>query len=219
MSVFVQKGKPPEGSVRLTEEEAANLQWKLIYNWKPTSDVWPFRYGMASLAVGATLSAILIVGHFRRKLKLRNIGYFAMYMPNVVMPTLALPLLHQKLVTEPILLQTECPVCIQLRSIVLQNGLGLIYPLILSPTCGFLLATSQATIRLPILSLGNLGSLFSIYRGILQPFTNRLLGLSLFHTVLAVSVTEAEARSFFKLQRTLLQQQNFIESEPQESTN
>lgn len=39
MAVLVQKGKVPEGAVRLTEEEALELQWKLIYNWKPTSDV------------------------------------------------------------------------------------------------------------------------------------------------------------------------------------
>ncbi|XP_073992914.1 uncharacterized protein [Rhodnius prolixus] len=208
MAVLVQKGKVPEGAVRLTEEEALELQWKLIYNWKPTSDVWPFRYGLASLALGTTISAAAIVARFRRKLKLRNIAKMAMYLPNAVIPAATLPILHTKLISEPILLQTECPVCIQIRSIVLQNVLGLVYPLILAPTCGFMIATSQATIRLPILSYGNLGTLFGIFRGIVQPFTNRLLGMSLFHTVLALSITEAEARSFFKIQRALLDEQN-----------
>ncbi|KAK9505874.1 hypothetical protein O3M35_009846 [Rhynocoris fuscipes] len=213
MSVLIQKGKAPEGAVRISREEAIKLQWKLVLDWKPASDVWPFRYGVASLAIGSAISGIMIASHFRRKLKLKDIGRIAMYLPNVVIPSLALPILHQKLVSEPILIQADCPVCIQLRSIVLQNAIGLVYPLILTPLSGYLLASTFATTRLPLLSYTNLGSLINVYRGIIEPFTTRLMALSIFHTVLAIAITESEAKSLFKIQKILYDKLD-VDSEP-----
>ncbi|XP_069705525.1 uncharacterized protein [Periplaneta americana] len=39
----------PEGSLRLSEEEAIQYQLKLINGWEPKSDVWPFHFGFGIL--------------------------------------------------------------------------------------------------------------------------------------------------------------------------
>ena len=44
-----EKSKVPEGAVIISKDTALNLQWKLIKNWQPKSDVYVINYFYATL--------------------------------------------------------------------------------------------------------------------------------------------------------------------------
>lgn len=47
------------------------------------------------------------------------------------------------MVTDSILAEDECPLCIQTRAAVVQVGLGVLYPLVVSPIAGFYVSMPQ----------------------------------------------------------------------------
>ncbi|KAJ4438567.1 hypothetical protein ANN_14514, partial [Periplaneta americana] len=95
VSMALLRGKDvPEGSLRLSEEEAIQYQLKLINGWEPKSDVWPFHFGFGILGAGSALSAMYINSHFRSRLRLHTYGRMSTYLPIVILPSMLSALFH-----------------------------------------------------------------------------------------------------------------------------
>ncbi|KAL1123398.1 hypothetical protein AAG570_002478 [Ranatra chinensis] len=202
MSAFVEKASPgfvPSDAVRLSREEAAEKQWNFIKNWKSSWDVWPFTYGVGSLSLATAVSSLMISNHYRKKLKLRHYGRISMFIPTAFIPSVLIVILHSKFVTEEILLQNECPVCIQMRAVVMQTVGGIIYPAAISPFAAFGYSTVYGTYRVPLFKRENLGEIYDLWRKLSRPLQSRLLFMWAAHVGLAAAITNAEAKSLFRI--------------------
>ncbi|XP_071451231.1 transmembrane protein 126A [Hetaerina americana] len=150
MALRKQSGELPEGSVRLSESEAILFQWKNISSWESLSDVWPLKYGISIAAVSSSLSAWYINRCYRSMLKLGAHGRLVSYLPTVVIPAIATSIYHQeKVLSDVLIMKSECPVCIQIRSSAIQAIFGGLYPAVLAPVAGFMIATRHYTYDVP----------------------------------------------------------------------
>ncbi|XP_014262587.1 uncharacterized protein LOC106674409 [Cimex lectularius] len=188
-----------KGVIKLTRSQAAEMQWKLIYTWPTKSDTWPYYYGLGALSVAASLSSIYISVHFKRKFKLGTFGNMSLMFPSIMVPPVILSLSHQKLVSEPILLQTECPVCIQFRSLMIQNLVGLGYPLLMAPTLSVALANVFSTMKLPTFSIKNIPEFYYLFTKLSKRLKLPLLFLFTFHSAISIYVANQEAYSLYTI--------------------
>ncbi|XP_021923068.1 uncharacterized protein LOC110831410 isoform X2 [Zootermopsis nevadensis] len=193
----------PQGAIHLSEKEAREYQFRVIYGWKPERDVWPFHYGYAILGSCSALSGVYINGHFRNRLRLHSYGRLSSYLPIVVLPTIMTALFHQEAVSSDIILQkTVCPLCIELRATALQVGFSVIYPSLLSPLAGFALASYYNSYKLPLFSEDPKG-VFAVWRKLIKPIGSTLFSIAVAQSLIAVWITYCEAKSYYKVQAKL----------------
>ncbi|XP_015177581.1 PREDICTED: uncharacterized protein LOC107066990 [Polistes dominula] len=150
MALSSTKGEIPENVIVLTQKEAIAYRWKQIYNWKPQKEVWPLSYGAALLGGVAALSSFYINTRIRKIIKLRTFGSIASAIPMTVCPALITTLAQMEMVSEKVVLPMQtCPLCLEMRSILVQNTCGILYPLVLSPVVNLLIAKRVGTFRMP----------------------------------------------------------------------
>ncbi|KAF7411242.1 hypothetical protein V1477_001857 [Vespula maculifrons] len=150
MALRMSKGEVPENAIALTRSEAIKYQWNQIHKWKPQREVWPFSYGVALLGGVAALSGVYINMRIRKSLKLRSFGTAASAVTMSVCPGSLVCIAQLQMVTEKTFFPLEsCPLCIEMRSIVVQNCGAIIYPMILSPIVNFLIAKRDGRFRMP----------------------------------------------------------------------
>lgn len=195
---------PPAGVVVLNEQEALARQWRLVMNWSPKSDVWPFRYGMGCLAAASALSGIYINAYYRNKLHLQNFGRVSTYLPIVALPTIVSLFFHQQFITNDILLEkTLCPVCVQVRSGALQVFFGTLYPTLLAPLSSFMYATRHYTYHMPPMNAPT--EHIKLWLKLTRPVGYTLLLTGFAQIVVAMGITHFEANSYFRIQAKLLE--------------
>ncbi|KAL7027711.1 hypothetical protein ACKWTF_005546 [Chironomus riparius] len=143
----------PKGAVRLSEEKAYQYQAGIIRNWDNLSEVFGLRAGAGFLAGISGVSSMVILNHFRRKLKLGMHGRVSSYLPVVAMPSALAALFHTTFIERSIVLRKyDCPLCLQSRAAFLQTGIGFVYPFLLAPMASFMFATRHFTVRLPYIT-------------------------------------------------------------------
>lgn len=190
--------------VRISKNEALEMQLKLITDWEPQKDVWPFRFGGAILSAASVVSSVYLMGYYRRKFKLLSYGRPLMFIPGVIVPAMMIPVFYQKAVTDELLLQTACPVCIQLRGALIQSSLAVGYPLLVHSLGAFAMANTYATYRLPAVSLSTLGQIWTLWRKMTLPIHGILAWHIASQIALAFFITEYQAKSFFDVQEKIL---------------
>ncbi|XP_063243632.1 uncharacterized protein LOC134542945 [Bacillus rossius redtenbacheri] len=203
MALRVQSGAVPEGAVLLEEPEALKYQWKMVFEWKPTSDVWPFTYGLGALGGCTALSSIYINNYYRRRLKLQAFGRIASYFPTVMVPSMMTSFLHQMNVSNDILLHKGgCPVCLEVRGAVIQVLMGSVYPLILAPASSFLLASRYGTYRLPSLT-HDFREVMKVYLKLTRRLGNGFFASVALQTIAGMVMVHQEFRSLSKVEDKL----------------
>ncbi|KAG8178223.1 hypothetical protein JTE90_025107 [Oedothorax gibbosus] len=124
----------------------------VVATWKPRSETWHFRWGGDIGAFMGSLSALYIMYNLRRELKLRQYARLTCYLPVIGMAGFLTETMYDVFITPQILTGRKCPLCISTKAAALQIGLGVVYPLVLSPLIGFYLADRLLTYPVPSLS-------------------------------------------------------------------
>lgn len=83
---YVDTDKIPEGAKTISAEHVEAFYAKLVERWKPQSEIWALAFGANVLGVLAAASGFHINWYFRRRLLLKNHGFFSTYLPNTVIP-------------------------------------------------------------------------------------------------------------------------------------
>ncbi|XP_044727754.1 uncharacterized protein LOC123291511 [Chrysoperla carnea] len=192
----------PSDAVLLSRDEVLKYEWKLIEQWTPESDVWPIRYGVAILGVASGLSSLLINNHYRVKLRLGTYARFATYLPCVAIPTMMSCFSHNEFITNSVLLQNECPVCLEVRAASFQTLLSTIFPIVTVPLATFNFALRYNTYRLPSIT-EKPKEVFKLWWKFTKPIRYPLYYNIAFQCILAMGVTYFEGRSFEKLQTAI----------------
>ncbi|PSN50576.1 hypothetical protein C0J52_24903, partial [Blattella germanica] len=171
------KGDQPSGSILLTEDQAREYQYKVIYGWEPQRDV--------------------------SKLKLGIYGRVSTYIPLVVLPTFASAILHQQVISLDVIIQkTPCPTCLQVRSALIQVSTSVLYPAILGPLASFSMASNYLTYRLPHLT-EEPKAVFNLMKKMTKPIVNNLFSFAIAQGLIAMFITYMEVNSYYKVQEKL----------------
>uniref|UniRef100_A0A146L9Z8 Uncharacterized protein n=1 Tax=Lygus hesperus TaxID=30085 RepID=A0A146L9Z8_LYGHE len=206
MSIVVKKSGDqdvPSNYEKCSKAEAIQHQWGIISTWTPKWDVWPFHQGLGVLAMTGAISGGMIASYIRLKLGLRHFGRMAMLLPTMGVPGAFCPILNIKLVGEPVMIQSECPVCLQMRSMLIQNIMGIGYPIVMASGTGIHLAERYATYRLPEFSLRAIPQFVNIARNLFAPYKNSIIALAIINTLIAGFITDRQANSIFTIARKL----------------
>jgi hypothetical protein len=108
---------------------------KLINEWKPKSEIWPFVYNMKLLSFINGLTAFYVAFRFRKFFKIAD-GRTALL--NVYVPSLSLPLffgslIHYLFITSPIIEGKQiCSVCQCINAGLVQSVTSTVYPMVFS---------------------------------------------------------------------------------------
>lgn len=95
--MFIKKeveGPKPAGAKLVTRDQVAGFYGVLVDTWEPQSEIWGLTIGPKILGVAAGFSGLYGNMYFRRKLRLKNYGFFSTYLPNMVLPFLIVQSLH-----------------------------------------------------------------------------------------------------------------------------
>ncbi|XP_063705756.1 uncharacterized protein LOC134834883 [Culicoides brevitarsis] len=202
------KDEIPKGAVQMTKEEALEYQLKTVQKWPSSYEVWPLKYASPICGVASMLSAAFVNTHFRRKLKLFSHHRFASYVPTVCLPAIMTTLFHSNFVMTDVLLgETPCPVCVQTRAMAIQVGFGALYPCLLAPISSFMFATRNFTYRLPDLSK-NPFEILMIAKKMFKPIHGHVAGFVVLHALLAAFLTHKEYQTTFWLREETLRREN-----------
>ncbi len=143
----------------LSERAAAERASSFLYNWEPRSDVWSLVYGGVLPVALAGLPGMLLTNRIRSLHKVRlGQGKMIAAAPASVFPATMAVGIQQLSATDIMLGKTQCPVCLEVRTISLQLLSGVVFPSALALLGNFVYLKSFRAVRgLPdILSKGQL---------------------------------------------------------------
>ncbi|XP_028167878.1 uncharacterized protein LOC114358183 [Ostrinia furnacalis] len=204
----------PDDAVLLDEMEATKHAWEFVTNWETPSDTWALRYGPGILGGVNAVSGLIINRHYRTKLKLGLYGFLASAIPISIMPGVLTPLFHRYLVSTNMLLMKDgaCPMCYELRSIAVQCGLGIAYPMVLGPLSGLMFAHRYGTARIPDLREGP-KVVLQFVRKLTRPFTATLTFLAVAQVVASSVITYYEMKNNITLKRKVMEIEKMYEED------
>ncbi|KAJ9585705.1 hypothetical protein L9F63_002495 [Diploptera punctata] len=129
------------------------------------------------------------------------------YLPTVVIPAIAASMFHQQLVSFDIAIQkTPCPVCLQVRSSIIQVASSVLYPAALAPFAAFTMATHYFTYKLPYITKDP-KAVFGLYKKFTKPILNTLFSIAIAQGLIAMFITYMEAKSYMTIQEKLIQEE------------
>ncbi|XP_050549120.1 uncharacterized protein LOC126910527 isoform X2 [Daktulosphaira vitifoliae] len=209
-SMYIEKGRSediPPDAIRLSHNEVINYMKNIIEKWPKLSEIWALKYGNPILSSAVVISNVVILNFYRKKLKLRNYGRFTLFIPVVFLPSIIDQVLQNTFITRSIILQEECPTCITSRSISIQLGTGVIYPLIATIAGTYMFGSKMGTFNLKSVGrIERLQEFFIHLRNTTHPFNNRLAIFSISHIVLSYTICYFQMKSFELLRLKLLEQ-------------
>lgn len=186
----------PAGARLLTEDEVLAIQQKIIMNWQPRSEMWPFSWGVGLLGGTAALSGTLINSICRQRLGLMSLSRLATFAPTVALPVILSTFFHHVLITNRILVGNfPCTVCAALRSGSFQSAAGGLYPMVLGPLVCTVVARKYHTYHIP--SLHDTAQILPFLRRIM-PGSGTLLAILLVNFGLGMAISERETLLFAK---------------------
>uniref|UniRef100_A0A6M2DRY1 Putative conserved plasma membrane protein n=1 Tax=Xenopsylla cheopis TaxID=163159 RepID=A0A6M2DRY1_XENCH len=200
------EGKTPKDGNYLTEDEALQYQWNLIWNWEEQKRIFPIRIGFGISGLSCGFAGMYFNNYFRQKLKLKNFGKMSSYIPNVILPTLGGSFFHWQLVTSDILLhKTECPLCVEIRAVAIQTVFGLIYPIILSTLAGIVNANNYLTYNVP--SLRYPGQVLKLLWKFTKPLSTTIPIVFALQAISASIITVQEGKTLQYIEKELIKQE------------
>lgn len=151
--------------------------------------------GAVTAATGAYIN-----NYYRNKLKLGNWGKLSTYLPIVVIPTIVSMIAHKGAVTRDVILKPNiCSTCLEIRSLFIQSGFGVVYPTIMAPLAAFMFATRYFTYRLPEIT-ENPVEVLKLWKKLTKPLVPTITALICFHGICAILITHKELQQFHKMQ-------------------
>ncbi|XP_039285791.1 uncharacterized protein LOC111056962 [Nilaparvata lugens] len=201
----------PKGAVVISQGDAIVLQRKFLDEWKDRFQVFPLNHSQLFTCGMAGVSSFMISNHFRRHLKLRSFGRLAIQIPTVFLPSVMSGYFHREFVTNRILLQNECGVCVQVTSICIQMFFGFIAPSVLSPLACFTYADRYRTYPLPATIRGNWKEVFEIYMKIARKSSQKTGALALANFLLGLSLCYWQQNNFLEIHRIVAEEYKGIE--------
>ncbi|XP_053971619.1 transmembrane protein 126A [Hylaeus volcanicus] len=208
------KSKLNDGDLEeIPREEALVYQKHLLKEWKPRSEVWSLKYGSAVLGALTGFSNIIINSMFRNKLKLHSNGRLLTGISAAVFPGAIVGSLHETIIRDPILLyEYNCPLCFELKSSLLVNVGGLLFPLIAMPTINLAIAGNLG-LRIPYST--EYRELGKFWWSVVKPGIRHIALLITCNTITASCITYNEILSAENLGSMLLQIEKYQnENEP-----
>ncbi|CAI6361487.1 unnamed protein product [Macrosiphum euphorbiae] len=209
--MFIERGKPeeiPKGAIRLTRDEVQEYMTDLIRKWPNTMELWALKHGNPILSSAVVLSSSVILNFYRKKLQLRNYGRFTLFLPIVLAPSIFNQIYQNTVTTKSIILQEDCPICINTQSMFIQVGTGIVYPLMSTIGGTYMFASKMSTFSLK--SKGpDIVKEFALHvMKISRPLYNRLTAFVIGHVLLSYMISHYQMDNFEFLRIKMLQQQN-----------
>lgn len=207
MSVFISSknvSEKPVGAIEVRKDQVAAFYEVVVETWENKNEIWALSYGAPILGVAGALSGWYGNAYFRKRLKLRNFGFFSTYLPNTVLPFLIVSGIQATFVQRNIYLDPYgCSLCKGTRAAVVQVGLGMLQPLILVPASSLLFATRHFTYRIPS-PIHNrrefLKFLIQLYKPLKIP-----MGINVaLQIMIAFFITHVQENQFFYLQNAIV---------------
>lgn len=125
------QNEKPEDGKELRPDQVVNFYELVINTWKPQTEIWALAFGPKILGVAGGLSGWYGNIYFRKKLKLRNFGFFSTYLPNIALPFLIVSTFQSNVIMRDIYLNPYgCSLCKGTQAAAIQLGLGLVQPLV-----------------------------------------------------------------------------------------
>ncbi|XP_076454329.1 transmembrane protein 126-like [Babylonia areolata] len=186
----------PAGARMLTNDEVLEMQHRIILNWKPRSQMWPFSWGLGILGGSAAVSGIIINNICRQRLGLLSLGRLSTFTPTVALPVVLTSFFHHFLITNRILVgDFPCTVCAAIRSGSLQSMAGGLYPMVLGPMMCVVIARKYHTDYVP--ALRETAQILPFVRRIM-PGAGTLLAILLVNFGVGMAISERETLLFAK---------------------
>ncbi|XP_023333216.1 uncharacterized protein LOC111704994 [Eurytemora carolleeae] len=135
-----------QGMIARSKQEALELMNDVFEHWEPKHQAWIINKSYIISSGAAALPGLILSIKFRKLLGLRKMTKIQMAtLPAAtVLPGIMAGVGHKILITDDILIQeTECPVCVDVRSSVIQFTAGFIFPLFFSYTGAAIAATAN----------------------------------------------------------------------------
>lgn len=168
------------------------------------------------LATFAAATGVFVNNHYRTKLRLGSSGKLSTYLPIVVIPAMFSMISHKFFVQRDILLESmqlsNCPLCLQMRGVAFQAGLGVIYPTMLAPFAAFMFATRHYTYRLPSITEQPM-EVFKLWRKMTKPIVPILGALLAGQSIITMYLTYKEQEENFKVQLQMKYMEQKLEEE------
>ncbi|KAL4090414.1 hypothetical protein QTP88_025258 [Uroleucon formosanum] len=209
--MYIERGKPdeiPKGAIRLTKDEVLEYMTDLIHKWPNTMELWALKHGNPILASSVVISSAVILNFYRKKLQLRNYGRFTLFLPIVLAPSIFNQIYQNSITTKSIILQEDCPICINTQSMFIQLGTGIVYPLFSSIGGTYMFACKMSTYNLKS-SGSKIVKEFALHvMKISRPLYNRLTAFVIGHVLLSYMISHYQMNNLEFLRIKMLQQQN-----------
>lgn len=194
----------PSGAIAVRRDQVASFYEVVVDTWKPQSEIWALTWGPKMLGAAGAFSGWYGNVYFRKKLKLKNYGFFSTYLPNVALPFLIVSSIHSAVVLRDIYLDPYgCTLCKGTRAAAIQVALGLIQPLVLVPASAFMFATRHFTHRIPS-PIHNRKDFLSFVGKLYSPLKAPMGINVIVQTLLAFLITHIEENQFLYLQRAMI---------------
>ncbi|XP_060875422.1 uncharacterized protein LOC132948792 [Metopolophium dirhodum] len=209
--MFIERGKPeeiPKGAIRLTRDEVQEYMTDLIHKWPNTMELWALKHGNPILSSAVVLSSTVILNFYRKKLQLRNYGRFTLFLPIVLVPSIFNQIYQNTVTTKSIILQEDCPICINTQSMFIQIGTGIVYPLMSTIGGTYMFASKMSTFSLKSKGPDIIKEFALHVMKISRPLYNRLTAFVIGHALLSYMISHYQMDNFEFLRIKMLQQQN-----------
>lgn len=145
-------------------------------------------------------------------MKLGNYGRLSSYLPIVVLPAMMSAICHRFLVQKDIILKFKvCPICYETRAAVIQTGLGVLYPTLLSPFASLMFATRHYTYNVPSIT-NNPKEVFLLLSKMTKPIKFFISFAAVAHTLISMYLTQSEIEQFWKFRQHLIEVEKRMEN-------
>lgn len=197
----------PEGAIELRRDQVVNFYDLVVSTWKPQSEIWALTFGPKILGAAGALSGMYGNMYFRKKLKLKNYGFFSTYLPNMVLPFLIVNTFHSSVVLKDIYLDPYgCTMCKGTKAAAIQLGLGLVQPLFFVPASVFMFATRHFTQRIPS-PIYDRKAFYRFVGRIYRPLAMPMTINAILQILLAFFIVHMEENHFLYLEKAMVQHQ------------
>jgi len=183
-----------EGMVHNSRDQALRLMTDIFNCWEPSHQAWPINHGSKIAAVAAAIPGIILTFKFRKMLGISRVPAastmsYATLVPSVLIPAVISGFLHEFRVKDDILLQeTECSVCVDMRSSLIQLAGGSVMSTII-PYGGAVLTAQNFNLRI---SPAKLSGWVPITRVIFSKISHYLIGFLLLQLAVSAALVRAQ---------------------------
>ncbi|XP_055297848.1 uncharacterized protein LOC129566171 [Sitodiplosis mosellana] len=198
------KGERPADAIHVRNDKVGQFYRIVVDTWDNKSEIWALAYGGKVLGLAGALSGMYGNAYFRRKLRLKNYGFFSTYLPNMALPFLITASFHESYIQKDIFVDPlGCSLCKGTRAAAVQVIFGLIQPLVLVPASSFMFATRHFTLRIPS-PIRDRKDFLKFCRKMFIPLKVPM-GINVaLQTLLAFFITHMEENHFFYLQQAII---------------